>query len=354
MTSILDEFPYPLHDRTAQQLCDTLSQLYPNGKQALFIVQRTQINRGFIDFNEAPIYVWQQVLEQAAKAGETRRLVEVVIDDLPAKSPVRPFLIDLMAVPSPPAEQKPPSPDRALQKPDTSSGGGGLLYHDDLTIQIGRLPHLIVTLQRLVALAPSVCRFEVDLNGRSVRSSGFRIAPDLLLTNWHVLHNFNDGTRASSVNAEFGYEDDGQGGALQAVPVTCNVESIVSNKEDDWAIIRMEEILPDRWPIVKLSEAIAPELGRAAYIIQHPRGERKRVGFVRNQVTAFNDRIVHYLTDTAVGSAGAPVFNDEGQLIALHHAAASAQNTAGRAPVKEGIRISRIVAGLAAAGVTVP
>jgi hypothetical protein len=121
-------------------------------------------------------------------------------------------------------------------------------------------------------------------------------------------------------------------------------------------VIRPKTALEDKWSIIKLSEAVEPKVGGGAFIIQHPEGLRKRIGYVRNQVSAFTDRVVHYLTDTQDGSSGSPVFNDAGQLIALHHAGGIPQDLTGKAPVtkNEGIRIPRIVTGLAAAGITVP
>ncbi len=64
-----------------------------------------------------------------------------------------------------------------------------------------------------------------------------------------------------------------------------------------------------------------------AFIIQHPNGDRKRLGFVRNLITSVDDRVIHYLTDTQQGASGQP-------------------------PIKknEGIRISRIVAYMQAMG----
>ena len=89
-------------------------------------------------------------------------------------------------------------------------------------------------------------------------------------------------------------------------------------------------------------------VGEASYILQHPLGDRKRLGFVRNTVTDYNERVVHYLTDTQQGSSGSPVFNSEGGLVALHHAGGRPQEALGKAPVRknEGIRISRVLAGL--------
>jgi V8-like Glu-specific endopeptidase len=91
-------------------------------------------------------------------------------------------------------------------------------------------------------------------------------------------------------------------------------------------------------------------------IIQHPGGERKRVAYVRNQITEFDHRIVHYLSDTQTGSSGSPVFNENGRLIALHHAGGRPQEVAGKAPLRknERIRIPLILNGLAQIGVAAP
>ncbi len=117
--------------------------------------------------------------------------------------------------------------------------------------------------------------------------------------------------------------------------------------------IRVSEPITDEWPIVSLKESAEPVVDASAYIIQHPAGGRKRLGFVSNQVSFFNERVTHYLTDTQEGSSGSPVFNSDGQLIALHHAGGRPQEIVGRAPLRknEGIRISRVIDGLITAGV---
>ena len=50
--------------------------------------------------------------------------------------------------------------------------------------------------------------------------------------------------------------------------------------------------------------------------------------------------MLHYTADTDGGSSGAPVFNDEWQLVALHHGAAEDESGT---PVNEGIRVSALV-----------
>ena len=299
------------------------------------------------------------ILNKAAIDGLLRALVQTACNRLTPNSQYRPFLEDLLADKPVVPDTEPRSADGTpnfLKDSDEVLEPEALLYYDDLTIEIGRVPGLITTLQRLVTLAPAVCKLAVDIHGAGQSGTGFRIGPDLLLTNWHVLHNRNDGMPASVVSAEFGYEDDGSGGLLPSTIIPCDVTSIVTNQADDWAVIRAKEPLKDAWPIVKLSEAAIPSVRMAAYIVQHPGGERKRVGFVRNQVSAFDERVVHYLTDTKTGSSGSPVFDAQGKPNALHHAGGRPQDVVGRAPLKknEGIRISRIIDGLKGQGVSAP
>ena len=306
-----------------------------------------------------PFFVWKDILDLAGRSGLTRVLVQRSTTGSTPTTHGRPFLAGLLADRPAPADDEPRGADgepKFIRDTDDVSEPEALLYYDDLTIQTGRLPGLIRTLERLAPLAPAVCRMVVDIHGASQLGTGFRIGTDLLLTNWHVLHNTLTDVRATAVTAEFGYEYDGQGQALAPIVVPCDVASIKTDKADDWAVIRAKEPLKEAWPVLKLTEAVAPETGAAAYIIQHPGGDRKRIGFVRNTVTSFDDLVVHYLTDTQEGSSGAPVFDAQGRLIALHHAGGRPQQVVGKPPVKknEGIRISCIVAGLRDQGVEVP
>jgi Trypsin-like peptidase domain len=231
-----------------------------------------------------------------------------------------------------------------------------MLFGDDLTLAAGRLPRLIGTLQRLVAVVPAVCKLTVEFAGGGTQfGTAFRIAPDLLLTNWHVLHRKDDGAPAMVVNAEFGYDEDEDGTLLGGTPIRCAVPRVAGDAADDWLVVRTLDDLDDGWPVLPLGAAVVPAVDSAAYVIQHPYGSRKRVGFVRNQVSHIDDRVVHYLTDTAVGSSGSPVVDATGRLIALHHRGGKPQTVAGKSPIrkKEGIRIPRVTAGLAAAGIAV-
>ena len=54
-------------------------------------------------------------------------------------------------------------------------------------------------------------------------------------------------------------------------------------------------------------------------IIQHPGGLPKQIAIYHNIVVFADLGRVQYLTDTMPGSSGSPVFNNEWQVVAMHH-----------------------------------
>jgi hypothetical protein len=308
-------------------------------------------NRAGLDaslvFTEQSAYaVWTEILSEAAKHGLVRQLVQQAYDRLAITSPVRSFLKALLAEMPPPldAEGNYPGPGSGfLYADDTITEPEALLYTDDLTLFTSEVPALIATLTKLVQLAPAVCRLTVEVSGQRQYGTAFRIGPKLLLTNWHVLYEQRSHHKATAVLAEFGYEAEVTN--TGCVAVHCDVTSIQASQTNDWAIIQSAEALGDEWPIIPLKRLAMPQLRSATYIIQHPGGSAKRLGYVRNQVSYANDRVVQYLTDTQGGSSGAPVFNVAGEVIAVHHSGGQPHTLLGKAPLKknEGILVSRIL-----------
>jgi hypothetical protein len=354
MPSLLDASPFPFDRPLAGSLHKALTQLHPTAKAALLLAAQAGLDPTQLNPDQPPYFVWSDLLALAGQQGLTRAVVRMVLDRLAPTSPAYGFLSDLLADRSPAADAEPRTasggPAFLGGASDSITDAEALLYRDDLTIPIGRVPALVATLQRLSTLARGVCKLTVGFPAVTKYGTGFRVGTDWLLTNWHVLHESN--RAATSASAEFGYDDDGGGGLLAAVPVRCDPATIVTDKADDWAVIRVIDPLRDEWPTIPLSGAADPVVGGAAYIVQHPAGGRKRVGFVRNQVSDFDARVVHYLTDTQEGSSGSPVFDDNGRLIAVHHAGGRPQEVLGKPPLKknEGIRIPQVLAGLEGRG----
>lgn len=354
MPTLLADFPYPWAQPEAQQLHATLTQLYPSGSQAVALASRAGIAPGMVFAEQAPYAVWTDILDEAAAHGLLRALVEQAHHRLAATSPARPFLAALLTDSPPPlAAEGDGAASGFLHADDSISEPEALLYADDLTLLTNQVPALIATLQKLVRLAPAVCRLTVEVNDLRQYGTAFRIGPHLLLTNWHVLYNHRSQQPATSVLAEFGYESDAPHAGSVAVP--CDVASIQANQHNDWAVIQLAESLGSEWPIIALTRLNRPLIRSAAYIIQHPGGSAKRLGYVRNQVSYVNDRLVQYLTDTQEGSSGAPVFNEQGEVIAVHHAGGQPHTLLGRPPIKknEGILVSRILTDFDQRGISI-
>jgi endonuclease G, mitochondrial len=88
-------------------------------------------------------------------------------------------------------------------------------------------------------------------------------------------------------------------------------------------------------------------VGESVTIVQHPAARRKEVALRENRLVDIPEQVLHYVTDTEPGSSGSPVFNDQWEVVALHHASVPDPSPGGSGSLNEGIRISRILAHLA-------
>lgn len=226
-------------------------------------------------------------------------------------------------------------------------------------------------LERGLMVNRCVGRVVTDLgSGRRSFGTGFMVSPRLLLTNWHVLKT-KDTAAVSTV--EFDYQLDFMGNAR--TPQRFRLEPAVfylSQRELDFALVAVEETSSQNKKVRDLGwcRLIPTEgkaiLGNPVNIIQHPLGEMKQVIIRENKLVDLPpqplDTFAHYEGDTEPGSSGSPVFNDQWEVIALHHSGVPATNDKGemldidgvvwnkgddparlRWIANEGIRISRLV-----------
>jgi endonuclease G len=197
-----------------------------------------------------------------------------------------------------------------------------------------------------VAAARAVGRITIrDEAGRlEGYGTGSMVSPRLMLTNHHVLP---DARTAALSAVEFNYQDGVDGQPLQ--PRLCHFDPdsfFVADEERDFALVavRAGEDELAQFGFTPLIEAEGKALiGEYVTIVQHPRGEKKQVALRENQIVSILDQVLHYEADTEPGSSGSPVFNDQFELIALHHASVRANGADGRDYLNEGIRASRII-----------
>ena len=102
---------------------------------------------------------------------------------------------------------------------------------------------------------------------------------------------------------------------------------------------------------VLIAGAPAPKQYDRVYIIQHPQGREKKIGMIHNVVVGVTEDVIQYRTDTEAGSSGSPVFNEQWQLVGLHHRWGSTVKGGRTEYYNQGRRIERVVAALNTEGV---
>lgn len=182
--------------------------------------------------------------------------------------------------------------------------------------------------------------------------TGFLVAPDVLLTNHHVLPDRETarGTRALA-NYEAQPPSDTAG---RAAIVRLDPDSLfVGNADLDFTFCGVPGLeFLGAVPLDRNSLAAGP--AECVNIVQHPGGRPKEVALQDNRVVRSDNLVIQYACDTEPGSSGSPVFDNRWKLVALHHAsvradaglAADAPADPGSRYLNEGIRLSAIAAWL--------
>ena len=179
----------------------------------------------------------------------------------------------------------------------------------------------------------------IELPEKKAHGTGFRVGPDLILTNYHVFQS-KDVLEAAVIRFDYQAKANGvvtQGRVFKFVP-----DFYISSpdKELDFALVRVKgEPLAERkmqpgdealdylellrrgrhrgYLLVSPSFIVANE---RINIIQHPNGNPQKVVLTQNYVlTNMSDERVHYLAETLPGSSGSPVLNSKWEVVALHH-----------------------------------
>ncbi|MBN2001902.1 MAG: trypsin-like peptidase domain-containing protein [Anaerolineae bacterium] len=234
--------------------------------------------------------------------------------------------------------------------------------------------------ERLGAVEGRVCRVEIQ---NSPYGTGFLLGPDLVMTNYHVVKSVIEGTQGQQpgdVSLRFDYKRLADGtilnqGKVYGVlagngdwlvdhspysPVDLEAGTIKSGlpapDQLDYALLRVDGAPGDE-AIGEKSEPGAPprgwiEVKEAPYdfppgtplfIVQHPKGAPLQLALDTKAVIGVNanNTRVTYRTNTEPGSSGSPVFDQNWNLVALHH---SGDPDSLMPAYNEGVPLSAIVA----------
>lgn len=206
--------------------------------------------------------------------------------------------------------------------------------------------------------ADAVCRIKLPMDGGLAYGSGLLVGPRLLLTNNHVLGSPRE---AAQAEAEFGYEHDLDGVLKDPVQFNLDPDDLFfTSSEVDFTLVAVAPLAENGVPLDRFGWLpLIPLPGKTVdgewvTIIQHPQGDAKQIAIHASQIVKLDPkkvdvdlaRFIHYSTDTEPGSSGAPVFNDQWQVVALHHKAVPAPQRKKKSDpewlANEGVRISAI------------
>jgi endonuclease G len=70
--------------------------------------------------------------------------------------------------------------------------------------------------------------------------------------------------------------------------------------------------------------------GELIHSIHHPEGQPRQVSLRENRLMALLEHWLHYETDTEQGSSGAPLYNNQWQVVGIHHLGVEKRDDQGR------------------------
>lgn len=233
---------------------------------------------------------------------------------------------------------------------------------------------------RLTEIEARVCRISFETgSGLDPRGTGFLVAPDVVLTNHHVIAPVLDGeSNRTRVRAQFDYhilrdgsidagtivglvdhEDKWLIAAAPHDPVDLTEHALDDEpkpKNLDYALLRLARKAGSK-PVgsakggkrgwIDLTQETAPNAPADApvFIVQHPEGAAMKLALDTNAVIGYSpkNRRIRYRTNTLSGSSGSPVFNQNWELLALHHAGDPKYPALRTGKYNEGIPIRTLV-----------
>lgn len=204
-------------------------------------------------------------------------------------------------------------------------------------------------LEKGLKAAKSVCRVVL---ADGTKGTGFVLKGGYLLTNFHVIPKAE---KAMKAKIEFNFEEEINGVIKQTIDYQLDISDFKKSSifEYDFFYIKIidrQDFPLAHWGFLELNTFSEPQIGDAAHIIQHPKGETKQICLRNNTIIGRNQHRLLYTTDTEKGSSGSPVFDNEWKVIALHHAGKTMEEgglaideKGNRAAANEGILIKHII-----------
>jgi len=217
-------------------------------------------------------------------------------------------------------------------------GGAGrlnALHTQERVIGLANQLQSVNFLSRGIRAAATVARISLHANGRvHPCGTGSLVSSQLLLTNNHVLP---DIATARQTVVEFGAERDADD--REATPEVFRLDPdafFVTDPYLDYTLVlvaprdgrRAVDVAGGWNRLIRRQGKIV--IGEYMNIVGHPQGRPKEGAVRDNRLEQQLPEFLHYTTDTEPGNSGSPVFNDQWEIVALHHSGVPRTDEQGR------------------------
>jgi V8-like Glu-specific endopeptidase len=313
-----------------------LAALFPIERDARALLQDAGLDSAYVDLSGSPVSRWFEALSEARKhPGKLDQILAAAHKQYPNDD----FLDSMVR-----------GTLRLIPTPSVGHWRGGSARLEKIIgLESTLVP--ISFLERGLERARAVARIRVPGPLGTGFGTGFLIREDLLLTNNHVVASATEARRAI---ADFNYQKTTSGQFATVRSLSLNPDIAFETSVDrDWTVVGVDGRPGDAYGVISLQKTRV-ERDEFVQIIQHPDGGEKQLAYRMNVVAYADANVVQYLTDTLPGSSGAPVFNREWQVVALHHAGGQIPEPTDPSSAflrNQGIRIDAVIDDLHARGV---
>lgn len=286
-------------------LRDYLSDKFPSRMEALRYAETAGLRLAMLQQPTRPRDMWHEVINAAMpnRSDRLEQIIDAVLRDFPEDNILlaakKGQLTDISSYVVMDSRHWRGAPTQELEK--IISGRSSLLP--------------VHFLEFGTKASRAVAKLVVHQCDKKWSGTGF-LTGGFLVTNQHVLPN-----KDAALHCQFTFNFQimaGGGEAEVTLEAFAAASRFHTSEEHDISVVQLADGVNTRWGQLELSEQM-PVPWSPANIIQHPQGRPKEVGLHHNFVAFANEERVQYLTDTEPGSSGAPVFDDEWKVIAVHH-----------------------------------
>ncbi|MFC9822766.1 trypsin-like serine peptidase [Streptomyces erythrochromogenes] len=196
-------------------------------------------------------------------------------------------------------------------------------------------------LPRGARAAATVARISILRGGlERPHGTGFLVSPRLLLTNHHVLP---DPETARRCFLEFNAQVTIDNAPDAAIRFTLDPDTFfTADRHLDYALVAVAPAADGGlagekfgWNRLSIQQGKLVQ-NEPVNVIGHPMGRLKEIALRDNALVQRLDDFLHYRTDTEPGNSGSPVFNDQWEVVALHHMGVPNTDAQGRILRKDG------------------